>query len=64
MTAAAPGTILYNILGHPYRVISGGPWLYRVQPLQPDGRDVTYSGPVLLGFSDIDKTRLAPECRS
>jgi hypothetical protein len=62
---APAGTVLYNLVGHTYVVISGGPWLYQVQPLTPGpGGLVPLGGPVRMSFSEIDAQRLAEEFRS
>ena len=59
MHSAKVGSIVYSIIGHPFRVLAGGPWLYRVQPLTSNGVElVPIGGPVNLGYSDIDKNRL------
>lgn len=52
------GAIVFDCIGHRYEVLTGGPWLYRVQPLTPRGvLYVPIGAPCVLGFSDIDKTR-------
>lgn len=59
MTEIRPSDLIFSTIGHRYEVISGGPWLFRVQPLTPNGLTyVPFGAPVLMGRSDIDQTRL------
>lgn len=54
-----PGDIVFNLIGHRYQVLAGGPWLFRVQALTSNGReDVPIGAPFAIGRSEIDATRL------
>lgn len=51
--------VIFNLVGQRYRVLAGGPWLFRVQPLTLCGTEyVPLGGPVALGRSEIDNRRL------
>lgn len=53
------GSLVWDVLGHRYQVLAGGPWLYRVQPLTPvDAGYAPLGGPVTIGRSELDTTRL------
>lgn len=57
--AIQPGDRIFNLVGHQYTVIAGGPWIFRVQPLTMIGADYQPLGsPVTIGRSEIDATRL------